>query len=137
MSNLPLVLFVCEHGSAKSVIAATYFNKLAAQNGLSLRAVSRGTTPDETLSANTVMGLANDGLIPSESSPQKLSPDDMGSAQMVISFCDLSGEGYQRDISIEQWNDVPPVSQNYELARDVILSHLNRLMENIKTQDRE
>ena len=137
MSENPIFLFVCEHGAAKSVIAATYFNKLAVEKGLNLRAVSRGTTPDETLSANTLAGLANDGLTPSESSPQKLLPADIESAQMVISFCDLSNEEYQRDTSVEQWDDIPPVSQNYELARDAILSNLNRLMDKIKTQDRE
>ena len=135
MPTRPIILFVCEHGAAKSVIAATYFNKLAIENGLGLRAVSRGTTPDETLSAKAVAGLANDGLTPSESSPQKLSPADIDSAHMIVSFCDLSSEEYRRDILIEQRDDVPPVSQNYEIARDAILANLNRLMEKINTQD--
>lgn len=30
----PAVMFVCEHGAAKSVIATAYFNKLAAERGL-------------------------------------------------------------------------------------------------------
>ena len=32
------VVFVCEHGAAKSLIAAAYFNKLAGERGLSARA---------------------------------------------------------------------------------------------------
>lgn len=135
MSNVPLVLFVCEHGAAKSVIAATYFNKLAAENGLNLRAVARGTTPDEALSANTIAGLATDGLTPSESSPQKLSPADIDSARMIVSFCDLSSAGYRPNLPIEQWDDVPPVSQNYALARDAITQRLHSLIANLTSTE--
>lgn len=35
------VVFVCEHGNVKSLMAASYFNQLAAQRGLRWRAVSR------------------------------------------------------------------------------------------------
>jgi len=38
------VVFVCEHGAAKSVVATAYFNKLAAERGLPFRATFRGTT---------------------------------------------------------------------------------------------
>ena len=47
MNEGPVVLFVCEHGSTKSTVAAAHFNKLAGERGLKLRAVSRGTNPDE------------------------------------------------------------------------------------------
>ena len=40
------VLFVCEHGAAKSVIAAAYFNQLASEKNLDVRAIERGTNPD-------------------------------------------------------------------------------------------
>jgi protein-tyrosine-phosphatase len=35
------VVFVCEHGAAKSVIATTYFNKIAAERGLRAHASVR------------------------------------------------------------------------------------------------
>ncbi len=38
----PSVVFVCEHGAAKSVIATAYFNKIAAQRQLPYRAQFRG-----------------------------------------------------------------------------------------------
>ena len=50
----PAVVFVCEHGAAKSVIATAYFNKLAAERGLPYRATFRGTTPQEALSVRAV-----------------------------------------------------------------------------------
>ncbi len=50
MTQTPIIVFVCEHGAAKSVIAATYFNKLANEKGLNLKAIARGTHPDQELS---------------------------------------------------------------------------------------
>src|SRR6185436_6176974 len=56
------VVFVCEHGAAKSVIATAYFNKLAAERGLPYRATFRGTSPQEALSVRAVAGLKEDGI---------------------------------------------------------------------------
>ncbi|NOT62115.1 MAG: hypothetical protein HOP19_18030, partial [Acidobacteria bacterium] len=52
----PTILFICEHGAAKSVIAAAHFDKLAKARGLKYRAVFRGTNPDPTLAASAVKG---------------------------------------------------------------------------------
>lgn len=122
------IIFVCEHGAAKSVIAAAYFNKLANERGLNLRAIARGTNPDEDLSPKTVKGLMEDGLRSTETTPQKLLPAEMTSAQKVITFCNLSEDEYHQIVEIEHWDDVPPVSENYQISRDAIVEHLNRLM---------
>src|SRR5207247_1515616 len=50
----PTVVFVCEHGAAKSVIATTYFNKIAAERGLRARAVYRGVNPQAELSVSAL-----------------------------------------------------------------------------------
>ena len=57
MEKKQTVVFVCEHGAAKSVLAAAYFNRFAAQMGLDMQAVARGTKPDQELSPQTVKGL--------------------------------------------------------------------------------
>src|SRR6476660_2666664 len=44
------VVFVCEHGSAKSVIAATEFSRIARENGLKVDVLTRGTNPDAEVS---------------------------------------------------------------------------------------
>ena len=121
------IVFVCEHGAAKSILAATYFNKLAYEKGLNIKAVARGTHPDAELSRKTVDGLFEDGLTPSESAPQKLLLTDVENAQCIISFCDLPAE-YRQNMPVEQWDDVPPVSENYKTARDAILERLDRLV---------
>ena len=58
----PTIVFVCEHGSAKSVIAAAHFNRLAEEKGLPYRAVSRGVQPDEAIPDGVKSGLRGDGL---------------------------------------------------------------------------
>ena len=127
MPQNPTIVFVCEHGAAKSVIAAAYFNKMASEIKLDTRAIARGTHPDDELSPKAVTGLNADGLTPTESIPQKLSLADIESAQRIITFCELPEE-YQNKIAIEQWDNVPPVSENYEIARDVIMKHLKHLL---------
>ena len=121
------VLFVCEHGAAKSIIAAAHFNKLASEKNLDIRAIARGTNPDAELSSNTVAGLQADGLTPTESIPQKLSLADVESAQRVVTFCELPEE-YRSKTVIEQWDGVPPVSEDYEKARDAIVERIHRLI---------
>ena len=48
------VVFVCEHGSAKSMIAALWFNRLASEQGLPLQGVSRGVNPDAKVGTREV-----------------------------------------------------------------------------------
>ena len=127
MPQNPLIIFVCEHGAAKSIIAAAYFNKFAGEKNLDMRAIARGTHPDQALSPNTLTGLREDGLLPTESAPQKLSAQDLESAQRIVSFCELPEE-YQPKIMLERWDDIPPVSENYEKARNAIIARLSQLV---------
>jgi protein-tyrosine-phosphatase len=126
MDQVPLIVFVCEHGAAKSIIAAAYFNKLAGERNLNTLAIARGTNPDPELSPKTIAGLQEDGLTPTESKPQQLSLADLESSQQIITFCELPEE-YQNNITLEHWNNIPPVSENYETARNAILHRLKQL----------
>lgn len=132
MPEKPIILFVCEHGAAKSVIAATYFDQMANEAGLSLQAIARGTNPDNELSEGTVKGLAKDKLIPVEPAPTQLSSNEVQSARRVVSFCEIPAEYGEAGI-IQQWKDVPPVSQNYDQARDVIVAHVRRLVNELRS----
>ena len=130
MSRDATIIFVCEHGAAKSILAATYFNKMAQENNLHLTAVARGTHPDAELSAQTVDGLRADGLIPTESTPVKLDGKELEFAQHVVSFCALPQE-YHRKGKVGYWKDVPGVSEDYERARDAIVEHLKVLIHHL------
>ena len=127
MPQNPVIIFVCEHGAAKSVIAAAYFNKLAEETNSNVRAIARGTHPDSELSPKAITGLRDDSLTPTELVPQKLSLADVESAQRIITFCELPAE-YKQKVSVEHWDGVPPVSEDYQKARDKIVERINRLM---------
>src|SRR5688572_17684219 len=103
------VLFVCEHGSAKSLVAAAHFNKIASERKLPLRAISRGTDPDQDNPPAAVAGLESDDLEP-EALPRKLSQADLATARKVISFAELPA-GYSPEPPVEVWS-VPPISEN-------------------------
>jgi len=124
------IIFVCEHGAAKSIVAATYFNSLADEWNLSMRAIARGTIPEQQLSAQAIEGLRQDGLTPAETSPQKLTSTEIASAERVVSFCELPEE-YQTKIILEQWNGIPPVGEDYEKARDIIVAKIEVLMKEL------
>ena len=127
MSQEPVIVFVCEHGAAKSVVAAAYLNHFAQQLRLDVQAIARGTNPDKELSLQAVQGLTEDGLPIPESSPQKLTQAEMQSAQRVVAFCQIPDE-YQQGTTMEYWNDIPPFSENYEKARDAIIKRIRHML---------
>src|SRR6185503_4073845 len=129
MKQNSTIIFVCEHGAAKSIIAAAYFNKLAQEKKLKSHAIARGIHPDSELSPKAITGLCDDGLTPTELVPQKLSLEDVESAQRIITFCELPAE-YQQKANVEHWNGVPPVSEDYQKARDAIVERINRFLNN-------
>ena len=123
------VLFVCLHGSAKSLIAAEYFNRLAAARGLGVRATSAGTEPDDEIPPRVAQGLRADGIDVEGRRPRRPTPADVEGAAAVVTFgCDL-GELASRAPRIERWDDVPAVSEDFKRARDVIVARVTGLLE--------
>jgi hypothetical protein len=122
------VVFVCEHGAAKSVVAAAYFNKLAAERGLPMKAVARGATPQVGIANSAIKGLHADGLVPGLEAPRALTAEDVRRSAQVVTFdCDqpamkaLQGMG-------ACWGDVPAVGEDYGRARNIIRQHLEALV---------
>jgi protein-tyrosine-phosphatase len=123
------VLFVCAHGSAKSVIAMQHFRRLAASRGLGIGATSAGIDPDGEIPPHVVAGLRDDGLTTEGLHPQRLTEGDLRTAWRVITFgCDL-GEVVPAGCEIERWDDVPMVSDGYAAARSAILARVTALLD--------
>lgn len=122
------IVFVCEHGAAKSVVAAAEFNRLAKERGINAVAVARGTTPQAEISPAAAKGLAAEGL-PVPRHPVALSERDTASAARVVAFCELPA--YASRAHVEKWQDVPAVGDGYAAARDVILRHINVLLDEL------
>src|SRR4051812_45866830 len=82
----PRVVFVCEHGAAKSVIAAAYFNKIAAERGLPDRAIYRGASPQAELSVSALKGLKEDGLTLPSDKPWPITNADVAAATHIFAI---------------------------------------------------
>jgi len=127
-----VVVFICEHGAAKSIIAAAYFNKLARERNLKFRAIARGTNPQEEISASAASGLQADGLTSSEQKPVALARDDVSGAVRVVTFCALPAD--YKAASVEEWNDVPTVGDDYNRARDTIVQRVKHLLSELESK---
>lgn len=83
------VAFVCLHGSAKSLIAAEQFNRLAAARGFAFKAASSGPEPDAEVPGNVVAGFRSRGIDVSHYQPAKVAADTLADADLIVSFaCD-------------------------------------------------
>jgi arsenate reductase len=127
----PVVIFVCEHGAAKSILSAAIFNKLARERGLNLRAIARGTNPDPEISPKVAAGLMADELTSSEPAPKKISKADLAGARRVITFCALPDD-YPGSIKVENWDPVLPAIEDYGKARDKLAERIGLLLEELK-----
>jgi len=124
----PTVVFVCLHGSAKSLIAAEHLTQLARAQGSSLRGESAGVEPDAEVPAAVVGGLAGDGIDVRGYTPRLVTADLLRSATRVVSFgCPLDHLVVNSRF-VEQWNDLPMVSDGYETARAAIVARVERLV---------
>jgi len=122
------VLFLCPHHAAKSVIAEVYFNRLAQQRGLAWVGASAGTEPDESVSPAVVAMLRGEGIDVSQHQPRRFTPDDVQTAARIISMGCTADELAISPARVEQWSDIPAVSQNPEGAREAIRTHLETLV---------
>ena len=130
--NASTVVFVCEHGSARSVIAAAHFNRLATEKGLPFRAVPRGKNPDEAISDGIRNSLAADGLDVSAWKPKAISAADMQTAARVVTLAvDLPAARTAAADRLLEWKDVPAMSQSYDTVRNVILQHVTELVQKL------
>jgi protein-tyrosine-phosphatase len=127
------VVFVCEHGAAKSVIATAYFNELAAERGLRARAVYRGVNPQADLSAAALKGLERDGLHVDERKPSPLSQADVDSAAVIFAIGCALPDHARTSGKARTWNDVPD-NQGYSATRDAIKKHVERLVDELLKQ---
>ncbi|RZU41481.1 protein-tyrosine-phosphatase [Edaphobacter modestus] len=129
------MLFVCEHGNVKSLMAASYFNQLAQELRLPFRAVSRGIAPDSTtVPPAIIQGLRADGFDVSSFHPSAVTSSDVSASQRVITIgtvLPVDAQLASAQPKIEQWNDVPPASVGYGATRDSLKRHIKELVEQL------
>jgi arsenate reductase (thioredoxin) len=125
------VVFVCEHGAAKSLIAAAYFNQIAAARGLTERATFRGVAPDDDLSQLAVAGLRADGIPIPAGKPTAITSGDVAQAAYIFAIgCTLPKSAVSSGKAAD-WTDVP-ADQGYAAMRDAIVTHVRALLDEIE-----
>ena len=127
------IVFVCEHGSAKSIIAISYFNKIAKERNLSWEAVSRGTTPDAEISAKTKKLLTDDHMPVPQVKPQAITQKDIDEANQVILFFPLPENIEGRD-NLDYWPGIDAVNGDFQKLRDDILAKLLPLIDSLENK---
>jgi protein-tyrosine-phosphatase len=124
------VVFVCLHGSVKSQIAAAHFNRIAAERGLNVTAISRGIEPDSAIPAGIRAALARDGLAPQSEVPAGLRGEEASQAAGVFAFDEVPSDR-KGTAKVTLWSDVPPASQDYKRSRDAIVRHLEEVVDRL------
>jgi arsenate reductase len=127
------VLFVCEHGNVKSLMAASYFNQMARERRLPYRAVSRGSAPDSTSVPPAIVdGLRKDGVDVASFHPAAVDAADISASQhLVLINTELPANIHAHGVTTERWGDVPPASVNFEAARDALRKHVAKLIDEL------
>lgn len=128
------ILFMCPHGAAKSVMARTYFQKLADQKGLNFFSSAAGPFPDDVTNPVIVKLLQNEGYDISDHKPRKVTADDINQALTVISIGCKIVDLPQTNKGIENWN-VPMVSEDPEGSWQQIKQRVERLVSELETQN--
>jgi arsenate reductase len=125
------VVFVCEHGSVKSLVAMMYFNRRVEERGLPYRAVARGTAPEPVVPAAVRDGLRADGFVVSAFTPRKLRVSDVDHALLVVSFDQDLTKTLDSTVRYVKWDDLPGVLSDYARGRAEILRHVNELIDEL------
>ncbi len=132
------IVFVCPYGSAKSVVAARFFNRMATQQGLPYRAVARGITPESTIPPYVREPIRADGFeIGVDETPVLLdSAEIRGASAVVCIMCQLPQAQSSLALESIEWTDVPDVDAGYSAARDKIVEHLSELVSELTRESK-
>jgi hypothetical protein len=125
------VVFVCEHGSVKSLIAMVYFNQRARERGLPYQAVARGTAPEPFAPGPVREGLRVGGFDVSGFVPQLFKPSDLDDASLVVSFDQDIDKTVGARVSHLRWDNLPGVLADYTRGRDAIVRHVDALLDEL------
>jgi protein-tyrosine-phosphatase len=114
-------------------MAASYFNRMAAEQKLDMRAMARGTTPDAAVPAWAVDKLKADGFDVSSFKPQALASADVSRAVTIVAFWDIPKE-LAEPKKTTSWMDVPPASTDYEKSKAAMLAKIAALVTELKAR---
>lgn len=130
------VVFVCEHGTVKSLVAEEYFNRLAQERGLGVRAISRGTRPDSLVPTPVAKGLAGDGFDISAFRPQHFTADDLLGGLLVVALDAPVEPVVAGALPVQRWDGLPSVTEQYPVASRAIAAKVRHLVDSLSAARR-
>ena len=113
---IPTVLFVCVHNAGRSQMAAGYLRHFG---GASVRVLSAGSAPADSINPVAVEVMAEEGLDISAHTPELLHVGSVKSSDVVITMgcgdaCPVfPGKRY------EDWELADPAGQGLETVREI------------------
>jgi arsenate reductase (thioredoxin) len=132
-----MVVFVCEHGNVKSLIAREWFNRLAQERGLHLRAISRGMTPEPSVPPAIAEALGSDGFDVSGFESRAFGAADLEGAVRVVGIgVDVTSVAGQHAAILERWEGIPPASEHYAASRDALRDRIEALLKTLESAER-
>jgi protein-tyrosine-phosphatase len=123
----PVVLLVCEFGTAKSAIAREVLRKRARERGVAIIAFSRGLKIENHISAPLQAKLDADGIDPRRDPPEVLTAKDIRAADVVVTFVALPSAYHPRRLL--DWAELPSVNDDYAAARADLDRRINGLID--------
>ena len=122
------VAFVCLHGSAKSLIAAEYFNRLAREKTLPLSATTSGPEPDPEVPGNVIDGMKTRGFDVAAYRPALIAAERLADADLIVSFACDAARKLAPGKPEERWDECPAVSDDFDVAWDFITGRVEQLV---------
>ena len=129
------ILFLCPHAAAKSVLARTYFEHLAAKANIAATVWNAGTDPDADIDPLVKSYLEENGYKLSAGQPALMTDADLDQADIVVSIGCIKAERVPNNTLFLDWSDVPPLSNGRELSQqsiDATHQHVGQLVQQLQ-----
>jgi arsenate reductase (thioredoxin) len=122
------MVFVCQHGAAKSVLAAALLEHLAEDHNVPLRALARGTEPEPQVAPAVAASLLAEGIDVRAWQPQVVTREDLAKAWRIISFGPNLSHLLPSGTLVQIWDEIPAVADGLKAAQTAIADRLLRLV---------
>src|ERR1051326_305208 len=137
--TMKTILFVCVHNAGRSQMAEAFTNKLAQEQGISVRALSAGTVAGSEINPIAVAVMEEVGISMQGQHPKQITQEMADSADRIITMgCGVDADACPARIHLsEDWGLDDPKGQPIEKARairDQIAAKVDALLDKMGAQ---
>jgi arsenate reductase len=120
-SNIKTVLFVCVHNAGRSQMAEAFVNRLAAESGSPIRAMSAGTEAGQRINPVAMEAMNELGISLANHQPKQLTQEMADMATRIITMgCGVNANSCPARIHLsEDWGLDDPAGQSIEKVREI------------------